>query len=207
MFLRHLIFTLLITLKITACTSLQPLDAQLAQQLLLDSWQLDQHVTWELDWATAPLGGPLTVETWRAGERYRFEILEAPAPALIGETLIFNGQKAWQYQRFAPPAAFRPSTATLSPVSDAFDLITRLLNTAPQTANQESTQVNFNQAQKITAMYGDDDFFILWQDIKTGLPLRINFKVSGHYVKLNARKFELLLDPPQNLFEAGEWLQ
>jgi hypothetical protein len=81
----------------------QPVSPATAQAALVEAWAADQHTVWEIDWPDAPVGGPLTVETWRAGSGYRYEILESTAPALVGEILIFDGQTAWQYNRFDDP--------------------------------------------------------------------------------------------------------
>ena len=96
--------------------------------MLAESWQARQHIIWEIDWPAIPIAGSLTVETWRADDRYRFEILEAPAAALVGEVLVFDGQVSWRYNRFDPPPSFTPTTPSLSPVSDAFAIIDRAID-------------------------------------------------------------------------------
>ncbi len=167
-------------------------------------WQTEQHITWELDWPAAPVGGPLTVETWRSGERYRFEILEAVAPALIGETLVFDGRKAWQYKRFTAEPPVTLTSPQLSPVSDAFAVIDQLLATPPQTATQEAAQTIHGPALKITLMFANGDRLLLWRDEETQLPVRVIFSVGGKEARLEARDFEPLPDPPEGLFELGD---
>lgn len=194
-------------IALAACTSSQPLSPRSAQRILVDSWQAGQHIIWEIDWPDAPIGGPVTVETWRVDGRYRFEILEAPAAALVGEILVFDGRDAWRYNRFNPPPAFTSTTPSLSPVSDAFTIIGYLLDTPPQRATLEVTQVNSNPAEKITAIFLNDDRLILWRDIETDLPVRLIFSLGRQQATLNARQFEPLLDPPNELFGVGDWIK
>ncbi len=207
MLLRILILAVFGLLAMTACTTSQQLPPDRIQPILIETWQVDQHIVWELDWPAAPIGGPLTVETWRTGNRYRFEILEAATPALVGETLVFDGQLAWRYNRFDPPATFLPTLPKLSPVSDAFIVVDRLINTLPETTTRENAQVNSSLSQKITAIFANGDSLTLWRDVKTGLPSRVVIIVTGQHVTLNARDAERVLNPPDELFEVGEWLR
>jgi hypothetical protein len=202
MFTRILILTLVIGLGLMACAAVeQPMNPDLAQAIVANAWQADQHIVWELDWPAAPVGGPLTVEIWRTNEGYRYEILESVAPALVGETLVFNGQKAWQYNRFSTEGPVVPGVPWLSPVSDAFAMIDSLIATPPQTVTQESVQIIHGPAQKITLTFDNGDYLILWCDEETQLPVKIVFSTDGKEVTLNARDFEPLVDLPQGLFE------
>lgn len=194
------ILTHLLLLGVTACAAAQPLQPQLAQAIIADTWHTDQHMVWELDWPAAPVGGPVTVETWRVGDQYRYEILESAAPALIGETLIYNEHTAWQSNRFDSALLVILDSPQLSPVSDAFAVIEQLIITSPQSAAQESVQSVHGPAQKITLTYPSGDSLSLWRDDETQLPVKIVFVVSSQKVILNARNFEPLLDPPQGLF-------
>lgn len=202
--LKVLILTQFIVFGIGACASGQPTKPEIARAIVADTWQTNRHIVWEIEWPDAPIGGPLTVETWRANERYRFEILESTAPALVGETLVFDGQQAWRYNRFATELPAKPSSPRLSPVSDAFAFIDRLIATLPETATQESVQLDHGPAQKITLTFDDGDWLILWRDDKTKLPARIHFSVGGKQASLNARSVEPLTNPPDGLFEPGD---
>lgn len=214
MFPRILILTHVIVLGLTACAAEQPMNPNLAQAIVTNAWQADQHIVWELDWPAAPVGGPLTIETWRVnegyrgdkyrGDKYRYEILESVTPALVGETLVFNGQKAWQYNRFSTEPPVVPESPWLSPVSDALAMIDKLIATPPQTATQESTQTIHGSAQKITLTLAKGDHLMLWRDEETQLPVRIVFSVGGQEARLEARSFEPLIDPPRVLFELEE---
>jgi hypothetical protein len=190
------------TLALSACTAPEPLSPAAAQPILAQTWQADQHSVWEVEWPAAPVGGPLTVETWRAGLRYRFEILEATAPDLVGQVLIFDGQTAWRYRRFDPPQdSVQSEEALLSPVSDAFAIINRLLVTAPETATQETLRLSSGPAQKLTFIYHNGDSLTLWRDEATGLPVRVVFTLGGQSATLRARSFAPLPDPPEGLFK------
>ncbi len=192
----------LIIIAASACASTKPVEVEAAQATLLDAWQMDQHIVWELDWPDAPVGGPLTVATWRAGLRYRLEILEAAAPPLVGQTLIFDGATAWRYQRFdSPPAVPQPVEAQLSPVTDAFAVISRLLATTPASATEEAAQFEREPAQKITLTFTGGDTLTLWRDKATGLPVRLSFVSDRQRATLRARSFEPLSNPAEELFE------
>jgi hypothetical protein len=191
-----------LSLALSACAAREPLSPAAAQPILAQTWQADQHVVWEIEWPAAPVGGPLTVETWRAGSRYRFEILEATAPDLVGQTLIFDGQTARRYRRFDPfQDAPQAGEARLSPVSDAFAIINHLLVTAPETATQETLRLSSGPAQKLTLSYRNGDSLTLWRDEATGLPVRVMFTLGGQSAALRARSFAPLPDPPEGLFK------
>lgn len=194
-----LILTIFLIL-LTSCAAPQAIPPDQAQTMVADTWQTDQHGIWVLDWPAAPVGGSVTVETWRAGDSVRYEILEAIAPALIGETLVFNGQTAWQYNRFdfAPPDVL--DSPRLSPISDAFVVIDRLVIVSPQSATQEAVQTVHGPAQKISLSYANGDQLIVWRDDKTQLPVKLFFSVNGQQATLNARDFELLIEPSPALF-------
>jgi hypothetical protein len=174
-----------------------------AQTIVATAWRADQHIVWELDWPAAPVGGSLTVETWRVGERFRFEILESAAPALVGETLVFDGQTAWQSNRFDSEPPVRLDSPRLSPVTDAFAVIDRLIATPPQTATLEIGQTGHGPAQKISLAFANGDRLIFWGDETTQVPVRVIFEVGGKETALKARSFEAMVDPPRALF-AGE---
>lgn len=204
---RVLIFIYLLAFNLSACASPQPVTPDMAQAALVEAWSADQHTVWEIDWPNMPAGGPLTVETWQAGSRYRYEILESTAPALVGEILIFDGQIAWQYNRFADPLLSprrqgkETGELTLSPVADAFAIINRLLVTPAQTASQEAASFNHHSAQKITLTFAHGDQLALWQDETTNLPVRVTFAMGEQQATLKARSFERLPYPPEGLFE------
>lgn len=195
------LYFIIFVIGLSACTPAKPIEAETAQAALLTAWQSDQHIVWELDWPAAPVGGPLTVATWRDGSRYRLEILEAVAPDLVGQTLIFDGITAWRSQRFDSPPVPQPAEAQLSPVTDAFAVITRLLATTPVSATEEVAQVGRAPAKKITLTFTSGDTLAVWLDEATGLPVRLSFVIGQQQATLRARSFELLSTPAEGLFE------
>ena len=192
-------------LSLMACTTVEPLKPVQAQTIIASAWQAGQHTVWELDWPAAPTGGPLTGETWRARSAYRYEILESAAPALVGEVLVSDGQRVWRYNRLAgserSSALNLDASAHLSPLTDAFTQIDRLLATTPLTATQKSVETIHGPAQKITLTYANSDSLSLWQDDQTGLPVRVMFIINGRQATLTAREVEPLANPPVGLFE------
>ena len=198
--IRVLNFISLLAFATSACTAPGPISTKAAQAALTKVWQIDQHIVWEIEWPAAPVGGSLTVETWRAGQRYRFEILESTAPDLVGQTLIFDGQTAWRTNRFESEPPPSPSPPLLSPVSDAFAMINKLSAASPETAAQEVVQLPTGPAQKITVTFDTGNSLTLWRDEATGLPMRVFFGMGEQKATLRARSFEPLLNPPEGLF-------
>ncbi len=204
---RVLILIHLLAFSLSACTSPQPVTPEMAQAALVEVWSADRHTVWEIDWPNMPVGGLLTVETWQAGSCYRYEILESTAPALVGEILIFDGQIAWQYNRFDDPLLSprrqgkEVGEPTLAPIVDTFAIINRLLTTPARTASQEAAPFNHHSAQKITLTFAHGDQLALWRDEATNLPVRVTFVVGEQHATLKARSFERLPHPPEGLFE------
>jgi hypothetical protein len=185
---------------LTSCAPTKSLPPDEAQSILAAAWQTDQHVVWVLDWPAVPVGGPVTVEIWRAGGSIRYEILETVAPALIGETLVFNGQTAWHYNRFDSDLPVALDLPRLSPVSDVVAVVDRLIATTPQLAGWETSQTVHGPAQKINLTYANGDQLTLWQDDETKLPVRIVFSMNGQQATLDARDSEPLVSPSSALF-------
>ncbi len=174
-----------------------------AQSRLTGAWQTDRHTVWEIDWPDAPVGGPVTVETWQAGARYRYEILESTAPALVGQVLVFDGHRAWRYDRFQTQPALPQSASPplLSPVTDAFAVIDRLLITSPASAVQQQTTIlDYGPVQKIELTFEQGDTLTFWLEPENGFPVRIIFLANGSRAELHARQVEPLVDPPAKLF-------
>lgn len=199
--LRILILTPVVILGLNACAFGQPLDLDAAQSMVRNAWQANQHIVWEIEWPAAPIGGPLTVETWRANEGYRYEILEATAPALVGQTLVFDGQTAWQFNRFDPEPPLLLATPALSPVSDAFAIIDAFVTTRPVAANEAEVRLIHGPARKILLAFENNESLAFWIDQETGLSSRIVFSRRGDEARLQARSLEPLPDPPAGLFE------
>jgi hypothetical protein len=198
---RILILSNLLLFCLMACSTAQTVEPAAAQSALATAWHKPHHTVWTIDWPAAPGGGALTVESWRASDRYRFEILEATAPALVGQTLIFDGQKSWRGDRFEPGSVRLAAEPWLSPVSEAFAVVDRLL-ACPATAatEQASSLLNHGLARKISVRCSNSDTLTMWLDQATGLPLRIQFSIQGDQADLQARYLEPLLQPPAGLF-------
>lgn len=193
-------FTLLLIL--TACsTSAKSIDPETAQTRLNAAWRQPQHTIWEIEGPTMPLGGTLTMESWQAGERFRFEILEAPAPALVGEMLIVDGAAAWQYNRFsdATPA---PTTTRpwLSPLSDLVAMIEQRLQQPPLNATERPRPLSSGPAQEIALQFAGGDSLTMTLDEASGLPVRVRLAIGPATFTLTARTFGPLTDPPAGLF-------
>ncbi|MEM7348914.1 MAG: hypothetical protein AAF485_32190 [Chloroflexota bacterium] len=193
-----LIFLFITT--VAACGTPQSIEPDLAQRRLQDQWMLAQHTVWELEWEAMPTGGPLTVETWRAEGKYRFEILESAAPDFVGKSVIFDGQRSWIQDRFTDELTELDSPR-LSPVSDAFNLIDQQLLKTPTNASQTQTQLGHGPTQMITLTFEADNKLTMWLEEETRLPVRVQFVENGHSILLNARDFEPLETIQTGLFK------
>ena len=194
-------------LALGACATSRPLAPTAAQQRLADAWHADHHAVWELNWSAVPLGGPVTVETWQAGPRYRYEILEAPAPTLVGQSLVFDGQTAWRYNRLEPPAVFEPASPALAPVTELFAQIERLLATPAESAAQNGAHIDGRAALQTRLVFASGDTLVMWQATDTGLPLKVELQTGAQTASLRARTVEPLPNPPPELFSVGDWLR
>lgn len=192
-------FTLLLILAACA-TGAKSIDPEMAQTRLNRAWQQPQHVVWEIEGAALPLGGALTVETWRAGPRYRFEILESSAPALIGEMLIVDGTSAWQYNRFTATATRPVVTPWLSPMSDLVALVEQRLQHSPLAASQRFRQLSGGPGQEIELRFAGGDGLAMTLDEASGLPVRLHLVTGPTTFTLTARTFAPLPNPPAELF-------
>jgi len=174
----------------------------LAQSALARAWQTDRHAVWEIDWPAAPTGGLVAAETWQAEGRYRYEILESTAPDLVGQILVFDGQQGWLDNRFDVRPAQPISPPLLSPVTEAFTVIDRLLARSPARAiHQELSILNYGSVQKTELAYSNGDRLVFWLEPEQKLPVRIVFLADGSQARLEARHIELLPHPPPGLFE------
>ncbi len=195
-----LVITPVVIFILMACQAEQAINPDTAQTLARDAWRQEWHAVWEIDWAAMPVGGPVTVEVWRAGERYRYEILEAAAPALIGETLVFDGRQAWRYNRFETDSLSSPAAPHLAPMSEAGAVIDRLLAEPPRSARRRVEPLHRQSTQRITLTFADESSLSVWIAQETGLPLRLRWSTPNAEGTLTARETEPLPDPPAGLF-------
>lgn len=198
-------FVLLILFLMTGCAAGShsgSLPPAIARQTIRTAWQTEQHAVWQLEWPNAPLNGNLTVEVWRNETSQRLEILEAPAPGLWGQTLVFDGHTAWLFNRFeAVPPVIRPD-AHLAPVTDAFNLIERLLNSPAQRATSEPvTILQHGSTQKITLFFNNDEQLTFWLLPNHNLPVRIVLTSKTNQFTLKATHVEKMITPLPGLFK------
>lgn len=197
-----MILVSVLLLGLAACSSQPASDPQSAQSILVRAWETDRHAVWEIDWPAAPVGGPVTAETWQVEGRYRYEILESTAPDLVGQVLVFDGQQGWLDDRFDSEPARPISPSLLSPVSETFAVIDRLLATPPASAtHQESSILDYGPVQKTELVYFNGDRLVFWLEPELKQPVRVVFSTKGSRARLNARHIELLPNAPAGLFE------
>jgi hypothetical protein len=198
-------FLWLIFLLLTGCASASAPNAvppTIAQQTMAETWQVGQHVVWQLAWPNVPVNGVVTVETWRGAGGGRLEILEASAAELWGQTLIFNGDAAWLFNRFDAAPPVRQAEPRLSPITDAFSLIDQSLKLPAQSATvQEDVILQYGPAQKITLIFNKDDQLTFWLKPDLGLPVRVVLTRGANQLTLKATHAERMSTPPAGLFK------
>ncbi len=195
-----LILALILVVLSTACQP-SPANPTAAQKEMEHTWQTAHHIVWEIEWTAMPIGGMVVAEVWRTDTQHRFEILESPAPALVGEMLIFDGQQAWQYNRFKADTPTPINHPWLSPISDAYIIIDQLLTQAAQDGTQADASLSQGAATLTTLNFPNGEILSIWQDQETGLPARVHFKIGENEATLNARSIESLVNPPEGLFK------
>jgi len=198
-------FVSLIFLLVAGCTAgnrADVLSPAVARQTINAAWHTEQHTVWQLDWPGAPLPGTITAETWRSASGRRLEILEAPAPGLWGQTLVFDGQTAWVFNRFeAAPPTHLPQPR-LSPFTDVFNLIESMLTKPAQRATTERTTIlQYGPTQKITLIFDNDDQLAFWLLPDLDLPVRVTLTGQTDQFTLTATHAEPMTNPPANLFK------
>lgn len=189
-------------LAATGCAAAQPIAPAAARQQVINAWQADQQAVWALDWPAVPVAGPVTAAVWRNGPNLRLEILEAAAPALLGQTLIVRGAAAWHTNRFDRPPQPQPSAPALPPLTDAFALIESTLAQTPTTASRQAVgTVAHGPAEVIRLGYPGGHSLTAWLHRETGLLLRLDLAVEAGQLSLQAHRVEPLPNPPAGLFD------
>lgn len=191
---------------LSGCAATDAVDPRSAQIDLNRAWQADQHTVWEINWPEAPVGGPLVVETWRAGGRYRFEILEAEVAALFGQVLVFDGRQGWHYNRFEPGPPAESDPPALAPVTELLAKINAVSAARPEQATARPARLDHGPAQEFRLSYspepgGAEKYLTWWRDVGTGLPVRIHLVDGQQEITLRARSFEPLPRPQPELFK------
>ncbi|MDM8526831.1 hypothetical protein QUF58_01355 [Anaerolineales bacterium HSG24] len=196
----------LIFIGVIACQAPHAIEPEIAQQDLQKAWKANQHTVWEINWPTAPIGGVIVVEYWQFDNQYRFEILESTSTRLVGETLISNGNSICRYNRFElfeldEISLVETTSSQLSPVTDLFSMIDRLLHYSTSlSAQQQVTSTLEGASKKIELLLADQTRLIFWLDVKTKLPLRIELITARENILLKAQSNKPLIRPPQGLF-------
>lgn len=167
------------------------------------AWGRDQHAVWEVDWPAAPLPGPVVVEAWRSGPRRRYEVLEAAAPALIGETLVSDGQTAWLFNRFDTDLeAVEAADARFSPLDDALALVTGQLGREVGSVTPLGrATLPSGPARGWRLAFDGGATLDLWLLEQEGLVGEVRLAGPQASFRLTARQVEPLHDPPAGLFE------
>ena len=202
----------LIFIGVIACQAPYSIEPEMAQRQLQKAWELNQHAVWEIDWPNAPVGGTVVVEYWQFDNQYRFEILEATSARLVGEILISNGNSTWRYNRFKFDMAVQTleltdfghmdkPTRQLSPVTDLFSMIGRLLRRSTTlSAQQQLTSTLSGSSKKIELLFADQTRLVFWLDLETNLPLQVKLITGYETILIKAQSDKPLIHPLYGLF-------
>jgi outer membrane lipoprotein-sorting protein len=167
--------TLITTLLVLAACGGAPLpDAggQIAQAQR--AWDGDWHAVWQIEWANAPVRGPLVAEVWHAADgRLRIETLEAPTAALNGLTLVDDGRQAWLHD-LRSNLVERDTRERLR-IPLASDMLAAMDWLLAQTDQATVIGVNHDElesgpATRLDLTTSAGDRATLWVHAKTGLP-------------------------------------
>ncbi len=190
---------MMITL-LTACGASSPVtDAE--WQSMGMAWRRGTHGVWELQWSRPPLAAPIVFEAWLTENRtqQRLEILEAPAPSLVGLAYVNDGSTAVIYNRLeaAVPPVTGDAALPFSPVTDALARVDRLLADAPPTATLRRDGALARYEFQTAA----GDSAAVWVDETCGCLLRVTIRSDAETFTLAARSVTPLGTPIPRLFE------
>ncbi len=146
----------------------------------------------------------MTVASWQAEQRYRYEILESTAPALIGETAVFDGQRLFTFNRLtiSPHHPLQPNRQVngLSPMFEVVSLIENGLADPAVVATETQTRLNGAVTQRLTLRYVDGGELTMWIAPETGTLKQVVVRMGTRTITLTARQSDPLPNPSLDLF-------
>lgn len=185
---------------LTACGASSPVTDAEGQSMRM-AWRRGTHGVWELQWNQMPLAAPVVFEAWLTENRaqQRLEILEAPAPSLVGLAYVNDGAVAVIYNRLeatVPPVSGN-ATLPFSPVTNALARVDRLLADAPPAVTRQRdgavARYEFPTASGGAAA--------VWVDETCDCLLRVTIRSDAETFTLAARSVTPLGTPIPHLFE------
>lgn len=169
--------TMSIIILIAAACGRTPLPDDGLVTRTRQAWAGDWHAVWQIEWAGAPVRGPVVAEVWHAADgRLRIETLEAPVAALSGLTLVDEGTTVWLYDIRQNRVESGSGTQMQIPlVSDALNAIDWLLLETNQAAVHIAGHdtLESGPATRLVVNPGSGDQVTLWVHDETGLPARV----------------------------------
>jgi hypothetical protein len=173
------------------------------------AWQGDWHAVWAVEWAGAPVRGPLVVEIWHTADgRLRIETLEAPVAGLSSLVLIDDGEMSRLYdlRQDRAEGGQAVEAAGLPLAGDALEamdwLFDHLAGAAVRSAGRE--HLESGPATRLDIHLAGGDRAALWIDEATGLPARLQLRsATWGEAAFSARSLSRAAPPP-GLFAAPE---
>ena len=138
------------------------------------AWAGDWHAVWQVEWAGAPVNGPLVAEIWHAADgRLRIETLEAPVAALNGLTLVSVGRQAWLYNlRLNQAQSGTPEQVRIPLVEDMLEAMDWLQAQAAQATISAISldELESGAATRLEMVTVAGNRVTVWLNEQTGLP-------------------------------------
>ncbi len=197
----------IILLAATACAGTPLPDGRDLATRSRQAWAGDWHAVWQIEWAGAPVRGPLVAEVWHAADgRLRIETLEAPTAALSGLTLVDDGTTVSLYDLRRNQVTSGPDEQVRIPLaSDALDVVDWLFGEmAGATVNVAGHEtLESGPATRLEVALPAGDQASLWVHDETGLPARVELQ-SGVWgdVTLTARSISAVMHQQPALFDS-----
>jgi outer membrane lipoprotein-sorting protein len=176
----RLTISAIILVAATACGGASLPDGDGLAAHARQAWAGDWHAVWQIEWAGAPVRGPLVAEVWHAADgRLRIETLEAPIAALSGLTLVDDGATVWFYDlRQNQVESGSDERVRIPLASDALEAIDwLLLEMDHATVNVTGRDaLESGPATRLEVILPTDDQAALWVHDETGLPARVELR-------------------------------
>jgi outer membrane lipoprotein-sorting protein len=173
---------------LAACTGSAPPATDHLVDRSRQAWSGDWHAVWQIEWAGAPVRGPMVAEIWHAADgRLRVETLEAPAAALSGLTLVDDGRQVWLYDvrlnQVRHGARERVRVPLAVDMLAAMDWLLSEDTDAVMTA-ERGDQLESGPTTRLELTTTDGARATLWVDNEAGLPAGLAF-ASGPWGEVN----------------------
>jgi outer membrane lipoprotein-sorting protein len=178
--IRVQLLLLLLLLLLPGCSQIAREEAAAQTVAAAKAWNGNWHAVWAIEFANAPVDGPLVAEIWHAADgRLRIETLEAPTTALSGLTLVDTGDIVWTYDlRQNRAEADSAGQGRIPIASDSLAVMEWMLAEMPTAAivGARSESLESGPAARLSLITESGDRAELWVHNKTDLPAGLSLQ-------------------------------